>query len=145
MMGRQGGHSRFLTGISMFVSIQPPDQHLPGHPLHRWEQILRPVSLPKWWDAVGCDPAPRQLGPHGLLQVGRGGAVSSEQVIGSGAERCFHCTHTPPPQDQAESSLPMLLTHTGASSHYKMLFLPDSHSKIPIHCHSLFSPRTCAM
>lgn len=69
------------------VSIQPLDQHLPGHPLHRWEQILRPVSLPKWWDEVGCDPAHRQLGPHGLLQVGRGGVVSSEQVIGSGAER----------------------------------------------------------
>lgn len=82
-MGYQGGHSRFLTGISMFVSIQPPDQHLPGHPLHRWDQILRPVSLPKWWDAVGCDPAPRQLGPHGLLQVGWDGlsALSRWQEV----------------------------------------------------------------
>lgn len=80
VMGHQGGDPRSLTGNPMFVSNRPPDQHLPGHPFHGWEQVLRPVSLPKWRHAVGCDPTPRQPGPHGLLQVGWGWAVSTEQI-----------------------------------------------------------------
>lgn len=76
VMEHQEEDPRSLTGFPMFVSHQPPDQHLPGHPFHGREQILCPVSLPAWWDAVGRDPAPTQLGPHGLLQVGWGGAVS---------------------------------------------------------------------
>lgn len=85
VMAHWGGDPRSLTGIPMFVSNRTPDQHLPGHPLHGWEQVLCPVSLPKWWYAVGRDPAPRQPSPHGLLQVGRGWTVSTEQILESGA------------------------------------------------------------
>lgn len=95
VVGHQGGDPRSLTGILVFVSKQPLDQHLPGHPFHGWEPVLRPVSLSKRWYAVGCDPAPEQLGPHGLLQVGQGGPVNPEQIIGNGAEQGFCSAHTP--------------------------------------------------
>lgn len=95
------GHPRSLTGIPMSVSYQPPDQHLPGHPFHRREQVLRHVSLPKRRYAVGCDPAPRQPCPDGLLQVGQGGAVSPEQIIGALQSRACAAHTLHPPQDKA--------------------------------------------
>lgn len=125
VMGHWGGDPRSLTGIPMFVSNRPPDQHLPGHPLHGWEQVLCPVSLPKWWYAVGRDPAARQPSPHGLLQVGRGWTVSTEQILESGAGWGFWCTPTPtpPPRTRYESILLMSQAHTNSSSHSLLFYI----------------------
>lgn len=122
VMEHREGDPRSLTGIPMFVSHQPPDQHLPGHPFHGREQILRPVSLPTWWDAVGRDPALTQLGPHGLLQVGWGGAVRTEQVTGRSAGQIFCCAHTPIPQDQ-----PRILADASDSHWLQFPLLAVSH------------------
>lgn len=112
-MGHWGGDPRSLTGIPVFVFNKPPDQHLPGHPLHRRQQVLRPVSLSERRHAVGCDPAPRQPGAHGLLQVGQGWTASAEHVMGGGGRvRFLRHTHLlPSPGTGYESFLLTFLTH----------------------------------
>ena len=125
------GHPRSLTGIPVSVSCQPPDQHLPGHPFHRREQVLRLVSLPKRRYAVGCDPAPRQPRPDGLLQVGQGGVVSTEQITGALQSRACAAHTLHPPRTTQDSSLPMLLTHTDSSSHFLLFHIKRSLFTLP--------------